>query len=88
MECFIQAQEASHVFDGRDMFSLCVGEGILPVGADLQKSSLFPNPAPNISALGEDDCFGWVDAEVGQPELVKYHQVIVYSFLVCIAPND
>ena len=88
MECFIQAQEASHVFDGRDMFSLCVGEGILPVGADLQKSSLFPDPAPYVSALGEDDGFSWIDTEVGQPEFVEYLQVVVYRFLVCLTSDD
>ena len=60
------------MFDCGDMLGLRVGEGIFPVGADLQKPALSPNPAPNVSAFGEDYCFGWVDAEVGQPELVEY----------------
>ena len=88
MKCLIESWEAPHLFDSGDIVRLGVSEGISPVRADFQQSSLSPHPAPYVSAVGEDDGFSWIDTEVGQPEFVEYPQVVLYRFLVCLTSDD
>ena len=86
VECLVQANKTSHVFDFGDVF-FSVQKRTMSMRRHFQES-FFPYPSIDIYWLWEDYCFGWFCSKVGKEEFLQDDYVVFGCLYLCFSFYD